>query len=325
MYVTLHLGAHRTGTGGLLGAMMANVGPLSGAGIRLWQMEDLCGVFGSDSGRKVARVKVSETRRTERALARLQEALDATAREGITRLVIVAPDVLGTTAECVESGVLYPGARDRLAVLAPAIASRCDRVTLAIRNGDRWWTSLMAKDLVAGGDRKTTESLDRVVTHPRSWRHLIQEIGMVLPQAETVVWPSEVLSDLPERQIVALTGDADGPLLTPYRATADATPDAESLEKLLEERGTPAHLSRDAEGKWTPFNALQIDTLVAQYQEDLAWLAKGGGRAAAIGLEGADVTALRRPFTAPQQGADHDPPQVPFRLGRPRHKGAART
>lgn len=317
MRVTLHLGAHRTGTGGLLSALVANSGPLEGAKIAVWGPDEMRTGLEAGLVRKPDRPTVPEEKRGRRAVGRIQLRQAQLEQEGTERLMVVAPDLLGQREDCLDGAAVYPRLSERLDRVAPAFAERCDRVTLSIRRLDRWWSSLMALGLADGRPVPSAAQLDRLVTQPRGWRHVIREVAAALPHAELIVWPAEVLIDLPERQIAAMTGDPDDPLLTPYRSRPDRAPCADTLEEALIARNTPTTLRRGGSGQWLPFDDMQTDAFVAQYQEDLAWLAAGAeDRATAIGLEGTELS-LPQPKPVRQQGADRHarPQQIPQGLG----------
>lgn len=316
MHVTLHLGAHRTGMGGLLGALMANAAPLQRSNIAVWNPDDLRGGMGGGLVRRNGRVSIAQEKQYRRASGRLQLRQNQLERDGFERLLVLGPDFLGQPSDSLGREVMYPDAMERMLRSAPAFVDRCDRVTLSIRRADRWWSSALATSVALGRWLPQPEELAALSRHPRQWRHIIREVAKVFPKAELIVWPSEVLMDLPERQIAAMTGDPDDPLLVPYRGRLERAPDATRLERSLAKRGTPAVLPRDETGRWAPFTPQEVDAFAAQYQEDLAWLRAGaGGLATAIGLDGADVAPKSFDMATQQQGADHDPPHSSRRLG----------
>ncbi|WP_141134922.1 hypothetical protein [Tropicimonas sediminicola] len=234
-------------------------------------------------------------RRSLRAMRLRQERL---ARQGVGRLIVSEPAMIGMPAQCFAQERLYPWPGERLGRFLPAFEDRCDRIVLTIRAYDRFWASLMAQAVVCGHPLPSRALLDRLVLQPLRWRRLVEEVASCFPHAEVLVLPFERLAGMPERQLAAMLG-RPLPLgvaghMAGVRDWHRRSPSTPHLGRVLSDHSgsLPGPLSVDVTGRWQPFDDVQRAAFAEHYAEDLAWLRSGAnGRATLIAT--ADASELR--------------------------------
>ncbi|SFI48666.1 hypothetical protein [Jannaschia pohangensis] len=287
--VTLHLGAHRTGTTTLQRLMTRNAALLARADVRVWGPERtrdgmLAGVVG-DPGRVHPRRDVL----AHRAAGRVAMLRSEMSRQGVSRLILTDENFLGGLRENLLMGRLYPTAGPRLDRLALALPG-VDRVVLSIRSLDTWWASCFAFLITRGFAPPDATTIEAVLRARRSWRDVITDVAAVFPAARLTVWQHEEMAAAPLRACADLSRVApaawDGKVLNASRPL-------DELERRLHDEGCPTTLPQLA-GHYAPFTPDQRATLRARYDEDLAWLSDGAG-----GL----IPAPNRP---PAEGHIHD-------------------
>lgn len=295
--ITLHLGAHRTGTTTLQHLLTRNASFLTARGVAVWGPARtrnglLAGVVG-DPGRSGASGNVMAHRAAGRVALLRSDLLAA----GSRRLVISDAALLGSLRENLLLGRLYPSATARVARLAVALPG-IDHIALSIRSPDAWWTSAFARLMTRGFAPPDRATLDAVLQARRSWRHVIADIATALPGRRLTVWTHEDMAARPEVAVADLTGE-----LPQLRAGSrrNAAPSCEDLQARLLDEGVMTVLP-DVAGHYAPFSPDERATLRDRYDADLAWLRDG-----ADGL--IDLTQYDQ--TAPTEG--------PFRDRRPRY------
>jgi len=178
-------------------------------------------------------------------------------------------------------------------------------VGLCVRSYVDWWTSAMAFRLSRGGPLPRTDLREHLVTQPRRWRHVVEEIARVLPDATLLVWTYEALGDKPHLVLEELCGIATPPSRAMRR---NASPPAAELRDLMRTCGIdPLHFHWP-EGKFMPFADHEVAALNAQYDEDLAWFANGaGGFADFIDAPAAQTLNEDAERTVDGRGTTNDP------------------
>ena len=147
-------------------------------------------------------------------------------------------------------------------------------MALCVRDYADWWTSAMAFRLMRGGPLPRTDLRECLVTQPRRWRHIVQELVRVLPNARVVVWNFEANANSPNRLVEELTG-----IVTPpsFAGPRNQRPTAEVLRDLMKSCDIDTQQFHWPDGQFMPFTPDETEALSAQYQEDLAWLSAGAG------------------------------------------------
>ncbi|MDV7145260.1 hypothetical protein R3X27_21465 [Tropicimonas sp. TH_r6] len=217
-------------------------------------------------------------------------------RRGLSRLLVSEQNLLGTAANCLKSERLYPWAFERLDRVVPGFHERCDRIILSIRAYDRFWASLLTQQVLNGFPAPDRAALDRLVTQPRRWRRIIEEISAAFPRAQVIICPSERFAPRPEQQLAVMTGGSLSPGFASRMAgvrsweARGATP--EDICEVMADCGHLAPIPISSDERWLLFDRDQREALIAQYAEDLAWLRAGANGHATL-IERADADELR--------------------------------
>lgn len=297
MHVTLHLGAHRTAATTFQRFLALNARWLTAEGLATWVPPETRRGLLSGLVRRPEAITLDLERLGRHSAGRLRMRQHRLERSGVTRLLVSEQNLIGTARGCLRNGRLYPYVFERLDRVVPAFHDRCDRIVLSIRAYDRFWSSLISRAAMQGYPPPDSAARDRLVTQPRRWRRVIEEIAAAFPRAELIVLPHERFAGRPERQLAAMTGFP----LTPGFAVRMAGvrnweargPSSEGICEVLADRGHLAPIPISSTGRWLPFDRDQRAALVAQYAEDLAWLRAGAGGHARL-MERADAEELRK-------------------------------
>lgn len=327
MDVTLHLGVHRTGVTTLQHFLRRNAIPLRRMGLASWLSAETRRGMMSALVRRPEAVSLMDERIGRRSLRGMRLRQDRLARQGVGRLIVSEPAMIGMPSQCLVQGRIYPWPSERLVRFLPAFEDRCDRIVLTIRAYDRFWASLMAQAVLNGHPLPTRAALDRLVAQPLRWRRLVEEVASCFPRAEVFVLPFERLAGMPERQLAAMTG-RPLPLglaghMAGVRDWHRRSPSTPHLGRVLSDNSgsLPGPLSVDVTGRWQPFDDVQRAAFAEHYAEDLAWLRSGAnGRATLIAT--ADANELRTVDRTEGRQPD-DRKTATTGVGGPGHEGAA--
>lgn len=272
MELVLHLGAHCTGHWGFHKFLLDNAAALTEEGIAFAQPSQTEG--GMLSGLMVA--QGHETPLTDHAAHRsaglMRLRLADLTREGRQMLLLSEPDLLGNVALNLTTGQLYPDAIWRLARMRNTFERNVTRICLTIRSYECWWAMQLAAGMFRGRALPTEAQLDKLVTQPRRWRNLAQELRNAFPAAEILILPHESLADQHPRMLALMTGTTLAEPITHFTAPADI---AGELVQLIEDRGEAPGVYADQlhkGGTWMPFPDFHREVLQDAYREDMTWL-----------------------------------------------------
>ncbi|WP_010142049.1 hypothetical protein [Oceanicola sp. S124] len=235
MDVILHIGAHRTATTSFEGYLRANAPALAGLGVGFWGPRRTRG--GVLAGVIPGPGSLSSARQFDRARGRI--ALNLAKAEGrlVRHLLISDENILGSPRGDLRAERLYPEAGPRVAAFARAFEGRLSRIEISVRGQDSYWTSVLCFALARGHALPRPGSLDRLVTQPRGWREVIEDLAEAAPGIEILVMPHERYAGLPERRLARMLGDARGLPQAHARHWLNRSPDLAALRRLLAERG----------------------------------------------------------------------------------------
>ncbi|MBI1495345.1 hypothetical protein [Halocynthiibacter styelae] len=272
MELVLHLGAHCSGHLGFQKFLAANTAALSQEGIATALPAQTKG--GMLAGLMVA--QGHETPLTDHAAHRsaglMRLHLADLTRQDMQLLLLSEPGLLGNVALNLTSGQLYPDAAWRLARMRNTFERSVTRICLTIRSYECWWMQQLAAGMFQGHALPTEAQLDRLVTQPRRWRHLAQELRDAFPAAEILILPHEALSDQHPRMLALLTGAILADPVTDFTTPADIAGDlAQLVADRDEDPGTYAGQLHKG-GTWMPFPNFHREVLQDAYREDLTWL-----------------------------------------------------
>lgn len=269
MDVTLHLGAHRTGTTTFQHFTRHHADELGAQGIGYWgpvrtRKSVFPGLFG---GPGLAR------RRTGRAEGRVRLQTEQAEQRGYRQLLVSDENMLGPCLQGFRQAALYPGAGERLARLGAAFGHRVSRVVLSIRAQDLWWASASAQVAARGHRIPGPDRYAAIARSPRSWRDVITDIACALPRADIRVLPFETFAGRPEQVLRAATG-LDLPPEPQMRWLNRSLPLPDLRAVLRDSGGDPTQLPR-GQGRWQPFTETQAAALRETYADDMHWLKAG--------------------------------------------------
>lgn len=269
MEIVLHVGAHRTATSALQRHIATHRKALAAAETAYWGPKvTRGGLFRRMSGS----LDNALPWEAQRAAGRVALRLEKLRQDGHRRLLVSDENMIGSLRTVLEDTCLYPGAGQRVAEFARGFRGHRLTVGLGIRSYPQWWASALAFRLPRGGPMPRAGLRERMVTQPRRWRHVVQEIARALPDARVAVWTHEALSNLPDRVLHDLTGIETATSRLP---PTNASPAAGDLRRLMSDCGADFDGSMWRGDRFTPFAPHESRALRAQYDEDLAWLAAG--------------------------------------------------
>lgn len=272
MDVILHLGAHRTATTHFQHMMGHNGTDLARRGLAYWgPKRTRTGLFHGLYGSSEAVLPWQKDRAKKRIRLRARQH----DQDGMRQLVVSEENMLGPLRAVVEGPTLYPGAGAHVARFAEGFGDHPLTLGLGIRCYDAWWASVLAFRLPRGGPLPKPALLERMITQPRRWRHVIADVARAAPQARLLVWTHEARADDPVALLRAVTGRRQLKLRPWDRRIANPAPTPEALSDYLDACNADARLIRNAQGRFMPFDAHQREVLRAQYADDLTWLAAG--------------------------------------------------
>jgi len=278
MDIVLHLGAHRCGTTTLQNFLLRNRLALRGAGMEIWTPDRIrSGLFGGLM-HSPEEVTAQTNLRAQRSQGIIAIETARLRRDGFSTLLVSEENMIGAIRGNLGQGQIYPRLRERLARMRPAFPAPVRRIGLAVRSYETYWASALAYGIGQDMRLPTEAELDRLVTQPRRWRHVVADVAAVFCEAEIVVWPFERLVGQPEMQLQLLAGGMQTALpLSGARDWVNASPRRDKLRRLLHLRGDEDGARRIAPGddRLMPFDPAQQRALRAQYQADLVWLRAG--------------------------------------------------
>jgi len=275
MDIILHLGAHRTGTTALHSYLRGNRAALARLKLALWDPEVLhrglaAGMMGPPGPSNPA-----QKARIARSVGRIGVRLAQMERDGIDRLLICDPAMIGSLQENLVQSRLYPALLPRLARFGDVLGPRCSRVVLVIRSYDDYWASAIAEAVPMGLPMPDDARLERLVTQPRRWHRVAAEIATVFPRAECLVCPYETIDGRLDLLLAETLGEPF-PLFPGAAQRLHKRPSRDMLHQVMADRRIPLAAAGSGTTPWQPFQPWHIEVLQAQYAEDLDWLARGG-------------------------------------------------
>ncbi|MBR9763900.1 MAG: hypothetical protein GYB53_10345 [Rhodobacteraceae bacterium] len=271
MDVILHIGAHRTATTSFQGYLRANAPALAGLGVGFWGPRRTRG--GVLAGVIPGPGPLSPARQFDRARGRIALNLAKAGDRRVRQLLVSDENILGSPRGNLRRERLYPDAGPRVAAFARAFEGQLGRIVISVRGQESYWTSVLCFALARGHALPHPATLDRLVTQPRGWREVIEDLAEAAPGVEILVMPHERYAGLPERRLARMLGDAPDLPQAHARHWLNRSPDLAALRNLLAERGEgglPA-----GPGPWRPFDHAQRAALNELYQDDMFWLSAG--------------------------------------------------
>lgn len=271
MDVILHIGAHRTASTFLQTHMATHRNVLADAGVVYWGPKITRGGLFRGA---IGGVEPAMTWQQRRFNGRCAMRAAALRQSGAAKLIISDENMLGSLRATLEDTKLYPDAGRRISAHAGGFADHRLTIGLCIRSYAEWWTSSLAFRLPRGGAFPHTHLREHLVTQPRRWRRIVEELARVLPDATLMVWTYEALGDKPHLVVQDLCGVSTPPAIGDRRSVGRGP---ETLRAALADHGLSPSDIHWPDDQRLPFAPHEAEALDAQYAEDLAWLAAGAG------------------------------------------------
>ena len=268
MELSLHLGAHRTGSTAIEKTLLESRKYLRGQGVAIWPNEKLRQMKGFNL--------VGDAKNGPAAKVAFGEAWD---RVGLARLVICEENMLGTMQDNIGRAAFYPDLPQRMARYRDFLPVAVGRIGIGIREYAGFWTSCYAYVLA----RKALPAFGGVLGE-RGWCDLIGDLRSAFPAAEIMVWTLEdVKADLAGVS-GRLAGVPFGGLKAVTRAV-NAAPDAGYIPAMLALRAREPDLGAEAlrvalagmakVAGYSLFSEAERAELAERYARDMAALAAG--------------------------------------------------
>ena len=271
--VTLHIGAHRTGTTSLQQLLGANAAALNSANAAYWGPNRTRSGLFSGFFKDPTMLTRDSLRRAKRSTGVIQINLQRLEAAGMGQLIVSEENMMGGICDNLVATSLYPFAADRLSSFRRAFAGRRLQIALTIRSYEAYWASALAFSIKRGFAAPETAHLDLLVTQPRRWQSVIEAIVDVFPEAEVSVMTFEGFAGYADRHLDLLLARPLRVDLRQKHHWHNASPSRDKLRKILADRGDDAAGIKEGGGKWQPFDPHHIKTLREQYARDLKWLA----------------------------------------------------
>lgn len=288
MDVTLHLGAHRTATTSFQGYLAQNKRVLREQGLTTFGPGETRTGLLTGLLKRPDRATSRDDRLARRSVGRLQVEQELLEAAGQRRLLISEENLIGSMADNIARTSLYPDVGARLTRLRDGVTGHLSRIGLTIRRYDTYWASVAAIRVLKGGCLPSEGVLDRLVTQPRRWRHVIEEISQVFPGVPLHVVPFERFAGRPAAYLSKLAPEIVSPPAEHSGIWHHKGRSSRQIRDVLALRGDGSAISLGNPGqRWHPFNDLQAEALVAEYEDDLRWL-RSGADGLALFEEGRD-------------------------------------
>jgi hypothetical protein len=307
MDITLHLGAHRTGTTSFQAYLQEVRGTLAAAHWEVWTPRVTRGRVlkglhpqapGSAGARQLDHVRMQ-----------VDEALSDLYVSEVTQLLISDENMLGMPRRNIRNRALYRDAGWRLSWLDRAFEGRIARVALTIRPQAQYWRSLLTLAVMRGHPIPKRAHFAQIAGAGQGWRETVRIVAEALPGAELLVFPFDLSVARPDRKLARMTGVAELPHRVPP-IWLQASPRSGALRKIEHLNGVPEDILPASDTIWCPFSTEQIAEMDALYETDLSWLRAGADGLATfmemdMEVNGSDQTGTH-PATAPMMRGPTD-------------------
>jgi hypothetical protein len=269
MEITLHIGAHRSGTTSFQYYMRHNAPALAAQSLGFWgphrtRKSLFPGLFPGPAAAKGRNLRL-------RAEGRVQMNLAQARARGLKDLLVSDENMIGSARQCIRGRQLYPAIGERMARVRAAFG-QIDRAVLVIRAQDAWWSSAIAYGVARGHPVPTALALAEIAASPRSWRDVITDLACALPDTKIEVLPFEQHVGAASA-LLEICAPVEAPK-GPAGIWLNRAPQLTELRNVLRSRGEQTELPQD-EGRWQPFDAEQSARLRENYADDLFWLTAG--------------------------------------------------
>lgn len=257
MRFVLHIGAHRTGSTLIQGALWTAAHKNAAAKCAYWgphrlrQMQEFPRVSEqcNEAGQATTVTAVNRHTKVRRNFSRWFDEEEA---KGTKTLVVSEENIIGTMERNMRDGVMYPTLEARLGAYAQVFPQKPSMIGLGLRSYASWWTSSF--NYTNGGGREVPDPVmlrDRVVAGGPRWPEVVASVRRSFPNSIVLLWQQECLNDVSEDIVANLSGAPRKGLAVNKKQVNTAA-----------SRGSDVAL----------FNDVDIQTLNASYARDIAAL-----------------------------------------------------
>ncbi len=277
MDVTLHLGAHRTGTTTLQRYLETHRDKLAEMGTEFWGPKQTRSGMFDGLHKKPNALTREEILRGEHSCDRIRKALNRLEARGVKSVIVSEENMIGSMWGNLTNASLYQELHGRLLRFVDGFEGRCKRVVFVVRSYEDYWASVLTFLIERGRAIPNMQKINSLVAQPRRWRTILTEISSIFPSAELVVWSFETMTGRLHDQLTLLSGGT-----VPFQKDGlgdwhNASVGRSKLRQVLIEGGHNALAAKIPEGstRWQPYDAQQIAEFQKLYAQDIAWL-RGG-------------------------------------------------
>ncbi|MBF9043940.1 hypothetical protein HKCCE4037_11420 [Rhodobacterales bacterium HKCCE4037] len=271
MDVILHVGAHRTATATFQHHLAAHRKTLTAARTVYWGPKIIRGGLFRTMAAGTAPILPWQADHAAKRVALRAEQLR---QDGVRSVILSDPNMLGSLRTMLEDTRIYPDCGRRIGEFARGFHRHRVTIGIGLRCYSSWWTSALASRLMQGGPLPRTRLREFMVTQPRRWRHVIEDVARAVPDARVLVWTHEAMASRPQHVLAELAEIATDPVSLPI---LNAAPRATELQRLLRDCDLDPDEFTWRDGRLKPFEAHEAEALRAEYHDDLTWLANGAG------------------------------------------------
>jgi len=201
MELTLHIGAHRTGSTLVAQAITQSVAQHPTCGVAVWHPRTMRNFTGFQSvPRWVSATGDAVSPKAAAFLARTRREIEAAAQReherGICHLVLSEENLLGTMRSNMSQSGFYPDVAQRLRAYGQVLPQAPRRVALGLRDYGAVWSSAFHYSRQLGHAMPDRDVVRAVMLEGRrGWIDIIQDVYSVWPDAEIYIWQQEDLHD----------------------------------------------------------------------------------------------------------------------------------
>ncbi|MDF1728947.1 MAG: hypothetical protein P1U53_14485 [Sulfitobacter sp.] len=302
MDVILHVGAHRTATTSFQRYAGEQRSWMGAQGITYWGPAHCRRTLFPGLFRTAAVNRWRQAAR--RAEGRIGMHCARADAAGTEQLLVSDENMLGSSVQCLRHRRLYPASGERMARLVEAFGGRLTRVVISLRAQDLWWSSAAALTLSRGHPLPSPAACEAISHSRRGWRDVITDMACALPGVDLRVHLFERDAGRPD---LILQSALNRPAPRGSAPWLNRSPDLNQLRTCFAEESRDVTPLGAGQGRYIPFDAVQLTRLRELYADDLHWLVAGAdGLAHLIEERPEQKTGTGLPPGIGTKGQDYD-------------------
>ncbi|MBV1868696.1 MAG: hypothetical protein KUG69_12450 [Marinosulfonomonas sp.] len=287
MELSLHLGAHRTGTSALQQACRNNAGRLADANIEVWDgdvmrapaLERFPNIWPGD-------LSDANKKSVDGAVSAMQDAIQQRIDGGRAQLLVTEENLLGSMPQNLLAQSLYPNAAKRMLAYSQLFPVPPARIFVCLRSYASYWASCYCYAALRNDLPDIKGSCDNLVQAPRGWLDVLTDLSAVFPDSRIVVWEHRKTADILKDVVAMIFGPVAQRMDLPKNLKNRAL-NAVAFEKAMHlHKNDPelsgsdlqdavAALDKAGGASFQPFSGAQVNVLNARFAADLKKIAAG--------------------------------------------------